>query len=403
MTAARLRALLGKEAEIDLDPSGLPRAAPISTDGAALLLGTAARDGRRVRIEGQGSWMPADQPADLVLSTRLLNRVLRVAPQDLVATVQAGVSWDDMRSQLAESGTWLAIDPPGSDRSLGSVLATGTAGPLCGGFGPVRDHVLGLTLVTGDGRIVRAGGRVVKNVAGFDLTRLAVGSYGAFGLIASAHLRLRAVPRADITLRAGGSRDTLLRAARAIVAAGASPAALELCSPAAAGADEWVLGVRLTGTNAEIDAERRSTQAVAGIALSELSGANAGAWWRQVSAKSVSGSTTVRLGTLPGSLDAALDLVAHYLDEPVDDPITVSVIRGTVRWSGRAGAARIGLLRNAATQQEIPVTVERAPWETRRALGHFGTYREGVARLTDGLVRAFDPRSVLGIPLKAAS
>jgi glycolate oxidase FAD binding subunit len=403
MNVARLRTLMGREAEVDLDPSGLPRVAPVSTDGAALMVRTAAVDGLRVRVVGAGTWMPQDQPADLVLCTRLLNRVLHVAPQDLAATVESGIRWDDLRNQLAEYGTWLALDPPGSGRSLGSVLATGTAGPLAAGFGPVRDHILGITLVTGDGRVVRVGGRLVKNVAGFDLTKLAIGSHGAFGIIASVHLRLRAVPRADLTLTAEGQRDRLLQAARAVMDGGIPPAALELCSPNAAAGGAWVLAIRMIGTPAEVEAERRAVQAAADISLSAAPPAPSGAWWRHLADAAAAGTVTIRLGALPTALDTALDLVAHYLDEPVDDPITVCVPRGIVRWSGSAAAERVALLRSAAAQQEIPVTIERAPWEMRRALGHFGAYREGAARLVDGLVRSFDPRGVLGAPLGAAT
>ena len=90
-----------------------------------------------------------------------------MSPADLVATVQAGTPIEALRRRLADEGMWLALDPPGRpERSLGSVVATATAGPLRHGFGPVRDHVLGCTVATGDGRLVRAGGRVVKNVAG---------------------------------------------------------------------------------------------------------------------------------------------------------------------------------------------------------------------------------------------
>ena len=138
---------------------------------------------------------------------------------------------------------WLALDPPGRpERSIGSVVATATAGPLRHGFGPVRDHVLGCSVATGDGRLVNAGGRVVKNVAGYDLTKLQVGGFGGFGIIAEVHLRLRALPRADVTLLARGARDALTSGARDIVAANLLPAALELLSPALAAEADWVLG-----------------------------------------------------------------------------------------------------------------------------------------------------------------
>src|SRR5690606_18485010 len=149
---------------------------------------------------------------------------------------------------------WLALDPPGRpERSIGSVVATATAGPLRNGSGPVRDHILGCTIVTGDGRIVRAGGRVVKNVAGYDLTKLQVGGFGAFGIVTEVHLRLRAVPRADQTLTARGGRDTLTSVARDLIAGGLAPAALELLSPAAAADSDWVLAARLLGPDEAVE------------------------------------------------------------------------------------------------------------------------------------------------------
>src|SRR6185436_8983503 len=156
-------------------------------------------------------------------------------PGDLVATVQAGTPIESLRRRLADEGMWLAIDPPGRpERTLGSVVATATAGPLRHGFGPVRDHVLGCTVATGDGRLVNAGGRVVKNVAGYDLTKLQVGGFGGFGIIAEVHLRLRALPRADVTLLARGPRDELTSGARELLASHLLPGALELLSPALA-------------------------------------------------------------------------------------------------------------------------------------------------------------------------
>src|SRR5439155_270047 len=116
------------------------------------------------------------------------------------------------------------------------------------GFGPVRDHLLGVTFVTGDGRIIQGGGRVMKNVAGYDLTRLQAGAFGAFGVIVLVHLRLRALPRADETLVLEGPAEELLAAADEIRAAELAPAALELLSPALARRERWVLAARLVGS-----------------------------------------------------------------------------------------------------------------------------------------------------------
>src|SRR2546427_1182094 len=237
----RVRALLGDDAvEIAGGPDAVPRVAPASPDAVALLLGTAREEGWRVRLEGAGTWLPADAPADLALTTRRLDRVPAIEPQDLSATAEAGIGCDLLRQQLADRGTWLALDPPGlAGRTLGSVVATATAGPLRQGFGAVRDHVLGVTFVTGDGRLVHSGGRVGKNVAGYDLTKLEAGGVGAFGVIVLVHLRLRALPRVDQTLVLEGSRDDLTQVADDIAAAGAAPAAPQARSPPLAPRGRW--------------------------------------------------------------------------------------------------------------------------------------------------------------------
>ena len=232
---------------------------PTRADALSLVCRLAHEEGWKIRVEGQGTWLAADAPADLAVSTRALDQVVSVSPADLVATVQAGAPLDALRRRLADEGMWLALDPPGRpDRSLGSIVATATAGPLRHGFGPVRDHMLGCTVATGDGRLVKAGGRVVKNVAGYDLTKLQVGGFGGFGIIAEVHLRLRALPRADVTLLARGpARCAHLGGPRADGGAAVGPAALELLSPALAAEAEWVLAARFVGTDAAVQAEVR--------------------------------------------------------------------------------------------------------------------------------------------------
>jgi len=196
----KVTALLGEGAVLEAAPDRVPRVAPGSPDAVALLLGTAHQEGWRVRIEGAGTWLQSDAPADIALTTRRLDRIPAIEPADLTATAEAGIGLDQLRQQLADRGAWLAIDPPGlAGRTLGSVISAATAGPLRHGFGPIKDHLLGVTFVTGDGRMVQSGGRVMKNVAGYDLTRLQAGGFGAFGVIVLVHLRLRALPRADVT------------------------------------------------------------------------------------------------------------------------------------------------------------------------------------------------------------
>src|SRR3989442_5402994 len=115
---------------------GGPRVAPGSPDAVALLLGTAREEGWRVRVEGAGTWLPVDAPADLALTTRRLDKVPAIEPQDLSATAEAGIGCDLLRQQLADPGTWLALDPPRlAGPPLGAGVATATAGPLRHGVG----------------------------------------------------------------------------------------------------------------------------------------------------------------------------------------------------------------------------------------------------------------------------
>jgi len=392
----RLRALLGGTA-VSRDPDGLPRAVPDSVDAVAATLRLAEEAGWRVRVEGHGSWMPADAPADFALTTRGLDRIVAVHPADLVATVEAGVPVDTLQRRLAADGMWLAVDPPGRpERTIGSVLATATAGALRAGFGPIRDHVLGCTAVTGDGRVIRPGGTVVKNVAGYDLTRLQVGGFGAFGVLTMLHLRLRTRPEVETTLLARGPRDLLTSAARDLLAAGVRPAALELVSPTVAAAGDWVLAARCVGSAAVVDAERSRLIDTVDLAWEELDGEKAHAFWHLATHAASGADVTLRLGVLAPGLDEMIDLVGQHLDEGL---VWAGALEGGLRWAGEADPDRLRTLRGLAAAREVPLTVERAPWALRQAVGHFGAYREGVGPLVTQLRQAFDPSGRLVVAI----
>ncbi|MGE5686866.1 MAG: FAD-binding oxidoreductase [Gemmatimonadota bacterium] len=399
MIFSRLRALLGPAA-VDRDADNVPRVAPGSTDALALVCRLAHDEGWKIRVEGLATWLPPDAPADLAVSTRALDEIVSVHPADLVATVQAGASLDAIRRRLAEQGMWLALDPPGRpDRTLGSVIATGTSGPLRHGFGPVRDQILGCTVVTGDGRIVKPGARVVKNVAGYDLTKLHVGGFGGFGILTEAHLRLRALPRADVTLVSRGSRDALTAAARDLLEARIAPAALELVSPALAADPDWVLAIRFLGVDAAVQADVRRLPAESGAVWEQLPADRTAGFWALLARGSLDGPVTFRLGVLTDGLDEMLDLLAHDLDTGV---VAAGAASGSLRWTGDAPVERLRATRRAAAAREIPMTLERAPWPVRRALGHFGAYREGVGQLVDRLRNTFDPKQSLSVALEGS-
>ena len=394
----RLRQLLG-EGGVERDAAGVPRAAPETTEEVAAVCSLAHAEHWRIRIEGRGTWLLPDAPADLVLTLRAMDQMGEVGPADLVATAQAGATLETIRRHLAEDGMWLAVDPPGRpDRTLGSIVATGTSGPLRFGSGPVRDQILGATFVTGDGRVVQAGGRVVKNVAGFDLTKLHIGGFGGFGILTEIHLRLRAFPRADATLLARGSRDNLLAVSREIVEMAMAPAAMELLSPALAADPDWVLAVRFLGPDEAVQGDIRRLPQENAVTWEPLAPERSSSFWALTARAALSGLVTIRMGALAAGLDDTIDLLAHDLDEGL---LSAGAGDGMIRWTGETTPERIRRLRGVAAAREIPVTLERAPWSIRHVVGHFGAYREGVGRLVDRLRQTYDPGLRLSVALEA--
>jgi len=393
----RLRHLLGPEG-IERDARGLPRAVPESDDALALVCQAAQDEGWKFRLEGQGSWLPADAPADFALSTRGLDRVVRISGADLVATVQAGITLEALHAALAPERLWLSLDPPGRpDRTLGSIVATGTAGQLRHGFGPVRDQVLGCTVATGDGRLVEAGGQVVKNVAGYDLTKLHAGGFGAFGVITELHLRLRAQPAEDVTLLATGDRTALAAGGRAAVAAQVAAVALELLSPTLAALPGWALATRLVGTREGVAAEIVRLEQESGLHWETLPAARAATFWTLVGRAPLDGPVSLRLGALVDGVEDLLDLLIERLGEGL---LGAGIGTGAIRWAGEADAATLRTLRHGLASREVPLTLERAPWALRRSVGHFGAYREGVGPLVGRIRATFDPQRSIAVALE---
>lgn len=155
-----------------------------------------------LRISGGSNWLDAGRPvrAGRALSLRDDTGVVSYVPGDLTLTVRGGTTLAEIERATLEHDQWLPLDPYGSnDGTIGATIATASAGPLASGFGLPRDLLLGLEFVNGRGEVVRAGGKVVKNVAGFDLSRLLTGSWGTLGVITEVTLRLYARPRTDRT------------------------------------------------------------------------------------------------------------------------------------------------------------------------------------------------------------
>jgi len=327
-------------------------ARPADVAEAAATMGAAASLGLAAVPRGAGTrlaWGVPPARCDLVVDTLRLNRVLEHAAGDLVVRVQAGVGLDQLAAVLAEAGQRLALDPPPARGpatdgaradTIGGVLATGAAGPLRLRYGTPRDLAIGITVVRADGTVASSGGKVVKNVAGYDLGKLFAGSYGTLGLIAEAAFRLHPLPgAASFVTRDAADIDTAHAAIAAAAGSPLAPSAAELDRP---GRQAPVsVGVLLEG-DPEGVAERSRRMA-------ELLGGGASvsavppAWWGRGAAAAADG-TLIRIAFWAAELAGVLRAVdtaasAVGLDPAVSGSAAAGVIYVAV--DGRAAPAAV--------------------------------------------------------------
>jgi len=207
-------------------------AEPASVEEASRVLAAASRAAKKVVVVGNGSKLGLGNPperVDLILRTRRMDRVLEHAAGDLVVKVEAGARLADLQAAVAPAGQWLALDPPEPGATVGGVVAANASGPRRLRYGTVRDLIIGITVVLADGTVAHAGGKVVKNVAGYDLSKLFCGSLGTLGLIAEATFRLHPRPEAAAAVTLQVERpEQAGEAVRRLLRSTLVPSAIEL-------------------------------------------------------------------------------------------------------------------------------------------------------------------------------
>jgi glycolate oxidase FAD binding subunit len=331
---------------------------------AAAVLRAAAAEGLTAVPRGAGTrlaWGSPPARCDLVIDTRGLNQVLEHAAGDLVVRVQAGVGMDQLAGVLAAAGQRLALDPPptspspftgnGTGDTIGGVLATGVAGPLRLRYGTPRDLAIGITVVRADGTVASSGGKVVKNVAGYDLGKLFAGSYGTLGLIVEAAFRLHPLPGAIsfVTLDAADAAS-----AYAVVAAAASsplaPSAAEIDRPARQVPVR--VGILLEGDPDGV-AERsaRMTKLLGGVASVSPAPPD---WWGR-GAAAAPGGTVVRIAFWAAALAEVLGAIDTAGSAAGLDPAV-------------SGSAAAGVIYAAVDESAAPAAVARFVTGLRAAL-----------------------------------
>jgi len=390
---------------------------PEHVDQVAAVLGVCTQEGIAVEAAGAGTWLsrgPAYDRDYLVLSTARMNDVIEYEPEDLTLGVQAGMPLHRLQQLVATNGQTIALDPPGHrDATIGAVAALASAGPLRCGYGTPRDQVLGLDAVTGDGRVLQVGGRVVKNVAGYDVTRLLVGSRGTLAVLTRVNLRLRPLPQHDVTWTIPADEPAqLLDLADTLYEAPLEPAAVELLRDGKG----WQLAVRVHG-NGEAIAHSRSVLTGAGAGVTELSAKHAQQFWQQLLDAEAAAPLYLRVSHLRTELPELVKRAAELLSLSqkrgtaeqgslgANTRILVHVNDGMVRLCVDAAAngdrdantlaARLRAFRDAVIGIGATVLVPALPTEMDGALPRHSPIGDEL-RLMQGVKRVLDPAGVLG-------
>ena len=381
-------------------------AMPETEEQCAAVLRIASEQGLAVVPAGKGARLGLGRRpmrVDLVLSLERLGAVVDHAEADATLTVGAGATLADIDARLAKAGQWLPFDAPSAERTtIGGLIAANATGPARQRFGTVRESLLGLRAILADGTAVKSGGRVVKNVAGYDVHRLLVGSCGTLAVIVEASFKLQPRPEVTRALRFAAAESAALFAGAAAVArSNLGPLALEVVRDADGRA---FLEVVLAGFGEEVDeATRRARELVGAVAgTTEAAEAAAGETAKRLEAIAApidERSAVVRIGVPPAGLGAAFDRAAARAAAAAERVeghahAGAGVLRLRLGGTSRESlAALVGELRRDAASAGGYLVVESMPGEWKRTIDVWG--KPAGLELMRGVKRAFDPKSVL--------
>ncbi len=388
---------------------------PETPAAVAAALRHAADERQSLVIRGAGTKLDWGRPArhiDAMLDMRRLNRVIAHEHGDLTATIEAGASLREVNAALGRHGQWLPLDPSFADRAtIGGILATNDSGPRRHRHGAPRDLVIGIQLATTDGVLSKAGGRVVKNVAGYDLSKLMTGSFGSLAAIVSATFKLAPLPSASKTLRiVAADIESPGRWVQAVMASQLEPVAFEVLAQQVAGAfHSCSLLLRFASLAAVVDAQVAQARELIGgdgsaeaTSMDVLDGEAEQALWRDCGDRLWNApGAIVRASWLPADITPLLAEVGRMAATRRDVPSP------RMELIGRAGVGA-GLIRIDADVTTQARVIEQLRQSTRA--GHIVILRGSAdlktmvdvwgppgdrGRLLASLKQALDPTGVL--------
>ncbi|MDE3094678.1 MAG: FAD-binding oxidoreductase [Chloroflexota bacterium] len=341
---------------------------------------------------------------DIALSTVGLDRIIAHEPADMTVTVEAGVPLATLQAVLAHHGQFLPLDPPGGGgATVGGVLAANAQGALRHAFGTARDWLIGVKVVQADGTLVKSGGRVVKNVAGYDMGKLYVGSLGSLGVIVEATFKLAPLPAAvaaiGVTCPSPHAAAMLLFAAHD---AGLALHAAELLSPAAGravlGDARWSALVRVAGRARAVERTLRELREIAGGLRATYDLRDPAQTARAWDDAFAPGALSLRVSVLPRSVAGAIEEMEAALGGAaalLSSTLGAGLIRARVRPESDAEAGMlVGAVRDIAQRHDGALVVEAAAPAVKRAIDVFGPARPDFA-IMRRLKQALDPSRTL--------
>ncbi|MGI9185804.1 MAG: FAD-binding oxidoreductase [Solirubrobacteraceae bacterium] len=356
---------------------------------AAATLAQASAAGLSVRFHGAGTklaWGRPAPPADVELHTASLNTIVEHNAGDLTAILEAGVPLAAAQETFAAAGQMLALDPPlgdGDTATIGGIIATGDSGPLRHRYGAPRDLVIGATVALGDGTIAHSGGKVIKNVAGYDLAKLFAGSFGTLGLILSVSVRLH--PRHEGTTVLGACPDPD-RLGAAAVALAAAPLELEALDVAWRAGRGGIL-MRCAGPE-HVRRGRRAARRLEelGLAGVEVTTDDEQLWERQRAGQRSRYAALVKVAAAPTALPAVI-----RASEACEGTLVGRAALGTSYVS--LAPEHIDALRCSLPTGAVSVVLD-APDELRGHQDPWGALEAPVSALMHSVKDRFDPTGV---------
>jgi glycolate oxidase FAD binding subunit len=392
------------------DAASMQMVSPKTVKDLASAVVQAYQEHLKLLVAGQGTkigWGIPAKKIDLLLSTQNLDALVDHAVGDMTVTAQAGMTFDALQTLLAKHNQWIPLDPVYPDQAtLGGILATRDAGSLRHRYGGVRDLCLGLTFVRSDGQIAKAGGRVVKNVAGYDLMKLFAGSFGTLGIVTELTLRAYPLPECSGTVLVRGEMGEIALLVQDLRQSTLTPTAFDIWMEQDSTSNDITLALRFQSleesvlSQTERVCEMRRSQSLKAEIISEGDDSE---WWSTAAQRlreSAEQDTVIcQIGVVPASAVSCLATIqqkAAQMSVVLQGRVHASSGVGQLRLTGTEMDCRrlLGDLRSFLNQSGGYLSILEAPLSLKKAVEVWGYSGNALAAMRK-LKERFDPQGGL--------